>query len=275
MKQVAIPVDGGELFAVEVGDGPAVAVLLHGGPGASHDYLRPQFDALASNSRRLLYYDQRGSGRSSLVPGRRPGGYQEHVADLDAVRAHLGLARVDLVGYSWGGLLALLYAVAHPERVGRLALVSPAPACARDRDRMRANLAAAAGRPEVAALRASLDPQDRQARFALAVAGYFYDPRRAVELTRFVVKSAVEEAVWRSLGDYDLLPALAALAAPAFVAHGADDPIPLDSALATARALAADALVLARCGHVPYVEAADRLFPALGRFLDGDGHTSQ
>ena len=140
-------VPGAQLFSVEVGDGPEVAVLLHGGPGASHDYLRPQLDALARpGARRLFYYDQRGGGRSPLDAGTPPGTVEDHVADLDRVRQHLGLDRLTLVGYSWGGLLALLYTVEHPDRVAKLALISPAPARAADRAEMKVRLAASARR---------------------------------------------------------------------------------------------------------------------------------
>jgi proline iminopeptidase len=258
-----------QLFTVELGDGPEVLVLLHGGPGASHDYLRPQLDALAAPGRlRLLYYDQRGGGRSPLDAGTPAGTASDHVADLDRVREELDLDRLRLVGYSWGGLLALLYAVEHPERVERLALISPAPATAAGRDVMRARLEAATRRPEVAALKASLDPADRHARFALAVAGYFHDPRRALELTPFLVKQRAEEAVWRSLGEYDLRARLSTITAPVLIAHGREDPIPLSTAEETARLTRAQLVVLDDCAHVPYVEAADRLFPALRAFFD-------
>src|SRR3954471_5149215 len=127
-----LTVDGAQLFTLEIGDGPDVAVLLHGGPGASHDYLRPQLDALAKpGQRRLFYYDQRGGGRSPLDAGVKAGGWRVHVEDLEAVRRHLQRDRLTLVGYSWGGLLALLYATEHPDRVERLALISPATAAAR------------------------------------------------------------------------------------------------------------------------------------------------
>ena len=57
-----------------------------------------------------------------------PVGWREHVADLEELRRQWGMEQLTLAGYSWGGLLALLYAVEFPEPVGRLALVSPAPA---------------------------------------------------------------------------------------------------------------------------------------------------
>jgi proline iminopeptidase len=260
-----LDVDGGKLFTLEVGDGPDVAVMLHGGPGASHDYLRPGLDAVAqSGKRRLFYYDQRGSGQSPAPPA----SWQEHVADLDAVRVHLGGAPMTIVGYSWGALLAMLYALEHRQQVARLVLVSPAPAAARERAEAKERLVAMSKRPSVEALRARLDPKDRRHRFALAVAGYFANPELAVDLTPFVVKQSAEDAVWRSLGDYDLRPRLGALGVPALVAHGDEDPIPLATARATAAALGAEFVAIPRCGHVPYVEAPDALFSALRRFLD-------
>ena len=260
-----LDVSGAQLFTLEVGDGDDVAVMLHGGPGASHDYLRPGLDALAAPGRRRLFYsDQRGGGRSPAPPAP----WQTHVADLDAVRVHLGGAPMTLVGYSWGALLAMLYAIEHREHVARLVLISPAPAAFAERAEFKARFEAMSKRPSVAALRARLDPKDRRHRFALAVAGYFANPELAVDLTPFVVKQSSEEAIWRSLGDdYDLRPRLSSLRVPAIVAHGTEDPIPVASARATAEALGAEFVAIEACGHVPYVEAPDALLPPLRRFL--------
>jgi proline iminopeptidase len=274
-------VPGAQLHVVTVGNGPRPIVLLHGGPGAGHEYLRPQMDRLLAPERRLVYYDQRGSGASSLAAGAPLPTADDHVADLEALRLHLGVERLALLGYSWGGLLASLYLLRHPSRVDRMALVSPAPLAASERAAFKERLAAMGRRPEVDALRAALiaeeggdpatqrAPRDRRARFALAVAGYFVDPRLAVGLTPFMVQQRVEESVWKSLGDFDLRPSLAALSPrpPALVVHGEEDPIPVDGARATAEALGAPLVALPGCGHVPYVEAPDALFAALDPFF--------
>jgi proline iminopeptidase len=244
------------IFTLEVGTGPP-RVLLHGGPGASHDYLRPQMDAVGG---RCLYYDQRGGGRSRSLP---PGTWQEHVDDLESLRKD---DKLTLVGYSWGALLALLYATKHPEHVGKLVLVAPASAAARERTEASARLEAAKRRPQVEALRARLDLSDRRNRFALAVAGWFHDPEKALQLTPFVVQQKAEQLVWQSLGDYDLRPALKTLKVPALVLHGEDDPIPPESARLTAEALGAERHAFPRCGHVPYIEAP-QMFPLLKAFL--------
>jgi len=239
-------------------------------------------DRLGAPGRRLVYYDQRGSGASSLTPGAALPTADDHVADLEALRLHLGVERLALCGYSWGGLLACLYALRHPARVERMALVSPAPLASSERAAFKERLAAMGRRPEVDALRLEMiaaeggdpatqkAPRDRRARFALAVAGYFVDPRLAVGLTPFLVQGRVEESTWKSLGDFDLRPRLAALGAsrpPALVVHGEEDPIPVDGARATATALGAPFVALPRCGHVPYVEAPAPLFAALDPFF--------
>jgi proline iminopeptidase len=252
---------GAQLFTVEVGQGP-LRVLLHGGPGASHDYLRPQLDAVGG---RCFYYDQRGGGRSREAGA---GGWQDHVADLEALRGQLGVEKLTLVGYSWGALLAMLYAVEHPQKVERMALISPAAAAGGERREAAERLKRMAERPEVTALRQRLDLSDRKNRFAVAVAGWFADPEKALQMTPFLVQERAEKAVWHSLGDYDLRPRLAGLRVPSLVVHGREDPIPSSSARATAEALGAELHEIEHCGHAPYVEAPDELFPILKGFLD-------
>jgi proline iminopeptidase len=251
-----LAVPGAELFTMSVGVGEPV-VVLHGGPGASHDYLRPQCDRFAESGHSLFYYDQRGGGRSKSV---RPGTVDDHIADLERVRAHLGEEQLTLLGYSWGGLLSILYALRHPARVKRMLLLAPAPLWAGARDEMKARMKALGDRPEVAALRASLDMTDRKNRFALAVSSYFVDPRRALELTPFLVQGRAESAVWDSLGEYDLRDDVRALTMPIMILHGEEDPIPIASSRLLAERTGATLVALPHCGHVPYIEGAAQTF---------------
>lgn len=267
--------DGGKLGGVEVRsektvDTPRTAVILHGGPGASLDYLRPHMDALASPSRRLLYYDQRGGGRSLGPPTAPAGGIEQHLADLRAVLATLDRPPA-LIGYSWGGLLALSLALEQPNAIERLLLVAPAPPWAGARVIMREQLKRASERPEAKAFVATLDRTDRRQRFASAVVGYFFDPTRALELSPFVVRERAERAVWDSLGDYDLRPRLGSLSVPTFIAHGIEDPIPIEGSREIARRARVPLLEIPACGHCPYIEGARTFFPAANVFLDAAG----
>jgi proline iminopeptidase len=263
-----------ELFVRRIGTG-APTVVLHGGPGAHHDYLLPGFDALA-RGRELIYYDQRGGGRSP-VPRDVPVGWTEHVADLEMLRQSWGLSQLTIAGYSWGGLLALLYALEHTDRVARLALVSPAPAWRAAREQFEAVFAHRNLDPKFQEARRSLresglreqDPAAYQQRiFELSVAPYFFDPARARELTPFRVTGRTQQDVWASLGDYDLRPRLEALRGiPSLVLHGENDPIPIATARVTADLIGAEFHALPRCGHVPYVEAFDTFVAVLDGFL--------
>jgi proline iminopeptidase len=271
-----VRVNGVELFTRTVGTGPDV-IVLHGGPGAHHDYLLPQFDQLA-DGRRLRYYDQRGGGRSK-VSRDVDAGWRQHVADLDALVSIWELEPVTILGYSWGGLLAMLYAIEHPARVGRLALVSPAPATAHAYHEYHHRLEERRRAPAIVQARDELrrsglrerDPAAyRQRAFELSVGAYFTYPQRARALTPFRVTSRTQEAVRHSLGEYDLREALATLSVPALVIHGRHDPIPVASAEETARLLDADLLLFAHSAHVPYVEEPHSFVAALNAFLPRD-----
>jgi proline iminopeptidase len=274
-----VEVNGVSLFIRRVGAGPLV-VVLHGGPGAHHDYLLPQYDRLAKG-RELFYYDQRGGGQSP-VPRETPLGWREHVADLDGIRESLGLERITLLGYSWGGLLALLYLLEHPGAVERLALVSPAsPTAAYSREFDR-RFAARMNAPEVVRARDELrakgrerDPVGYQRRaFELSVAGYFRDFAAVKNLTAFRVTARTQKAVWESLGEYDLRPGLQQYPSlfplpPSLILHGIHDPIPIGGSKELAGLLRAP-LVELPGGHCPHVEATDEFVRALDGFLPKD-----
>ncbi|MCC6927860.1 MAG: alpha/beta fold hydrolase [Gemmatimonadaceae bacterium] len=255
-------------------------VVLHGGPGAHHEYLLPQMLALADRHE-LLFYDQRGGGRSR-TDASAPITWRVHVDDLGKVIHELGAHPLTIVGYSWGAMLALLYSLEATRRddltpPARLVLIDPAPLSRTWREAFETEFARRQSGAEIARLRAELaasglrerDPAAyRQRTFELSVAGYFAHPDRARDLTPFRVTARVQQSVWESLGDFDLIPLLSALRLPTLMVHGWADPIPADSTLAAARAMGARCVVLEGSGHVPYVERPDALFSAIGQFLE-------
>jgi proline iminopeptidase len=261
-------------------------LVLHGGPGAHHDYMLPQMLELASDYE-LIFYDQRGGGRST-TPSRAPITWRTHVGDLALVVRELGLTPLSLIGYSWGGLLALLYAIitsgtrgsdasAGAPAPSRMVLIDPAPVTGEFRAQFEQEFARRQQSDEVRRMREELAASGlrerdydayRQRLFELSVAGYFADPAQARSLTPFRVTGRVQQSVWESLNGFDLTHELGAVRAPTLVVHGDEDPIPLASSEATVRALPHARLVtLPHSGHVPYVEAADALFDAVRMFL--------
>jgi pimeloyl-ACP methyl ester carboxylesterase len=229
----------------------------------------------------LLFYDQRGGGRSKS-DARVPITWRTHVDDLAAVVEEFALDPLSIVGYSWGAMLALLYAVEANQNPAlrapmRLGLISPAPLTREHRRQFEAEFARRQQAPLIQRAREELaasglretDPEAyRQRAFELGVAGYFFDPGNASRLTPFRVVGRVQQSVWESLGDFDLIRQIEGLRVPSVVVSGRDDPIPAASTLDAAHALGTKPVLLDECGHVPYVEQPRGLFAALNTFLD-------
>jgi proline iminopeptidase len=229
-----------------------------------------------------LFYDQRGGGRSK-TSGADAITWRTQVDDLGAVIREFRVERPTLVGYSWGGLLALLYAreslrtQALPEP-GTLVLIDPAPISRTFRAEFEREFARRQTSSEIQLLREELAESGlrqrdieayRQRNFELSVAGYFADPRSARDLTPFRVSARVQQAVWDSLGDFDLAAdgSLASIRIPALIVHGRDDPIPIASSEEAARIMKARLVPIDDCGHVPYVEQPVALFSAIDDFF--------
>ena len=116
--------DGRTLSWRELGAGPPL--LLHpGGPGGSSRYFG-ELPELAAE-RQLLLLDPRGTGDSDRPADPSAYALEDYAEDVEAVREHLGLARLDLLGHSHGGFVAMTWGGRHPDRVGRLVLAATAP----------------------------------------------------------------------------------------------------------------------------------------------------
>ncbi len=110
------------IYYTTIGRG-APLVIVHGGPGASHDYFLPYLLPLARQNK-LIFIDERGSGRSEKLED--PKGYtvENMVEDVEAVRTGLGLGKIALLGHSYGGVLAQAYALKYQQNLTQLILCS-------------------------------------------------------------------------------------------------------------------------------------------------------
>jgi L-proline amide hydrolase len=126
-KEGFVPFRGYRTWYRIVGDeeseGKLPVVLLHGGPGGAHYYLET-LEALADTGRRAIFYDQIGCGKSDLPEDESLWVVETFVEELDVVRRELGLDRVHLFGNSWGGMLAMEYALTRPRGLESLILAS-------------------------------------------------------------------------------------------------------------------------------------------------------
>jgi proline iminopeptidase len=122
MQEQYVDANGVLIYTVSIGRG-APLVILHGGPGASHDYFLPYLLPLA-RQHRLVFIDERGSGRSEKLEDVSRYTVAAMAEDVEAVRTALGLGKISLLGHSCGGVLAQAYAFEHQSNLDRLILCS-------------------------------------------------------------------------------------------------------------------------------------------------------
>jgi proline iminopeptidase len=285
--------DGVRLFYKVVGGGSDVLVAVHGGPGSSLNSILPDLEPLAKN-RTVIYYDQRGNGRSDLIKDPEKLSISKHIADLEAVRVHFKLDKMTLLGNSWGGLLVSYYAAAHPAKVERMILQSPASPARkfmietakeiqlRIEQRFSAEQKkrfSIVSNPQTR-LKAD-DPQAVCREFAQLLFTLFVAKPETVSRMKGDGCSGSEEAlryqrfvnqqIWNSLGDFNLVPSLGVVKAPVLVIHGAADSIPVESSEAWATAMPnARLLIINGAGHILQIEQPEILFKAVETFLKGN-----
>lgn len=288
---VATP-DGARLFYRVVGSSGDTIIAVHGGPGVDLESIAGDFVPLAEHHV-VVFYDQRGAGRSTLPEDRSTLNAEQQIRDLDAVRNHFGLASVALVAHSYGPLLAATYALAHPDAVRRMVLFNPVPPYLDDfwtrfgaAVSERLDSAQAARMSEVARRLADPGEDARQAcreYWEIGLIPRLSEQARSRSLLRSDLCASDPEgirfgltvtnaAVMASYGAWDLRDRLSSLQVPTLVVHGEEDAIPMDMVEAWVRALPdAHLLRVPRAAHFSYAERPELVWPEVERFLGAEG----
>jgi len=118
-------INGVKHYIKKMGSGEPI-VVIHGGPGIFHNYLVPHFKTLAQYYQ-VIFYDQRASGQTEFPEDTSSINIATYVEDLEGLRNHLKIDKLNLLGHSWGALVALKYGIKNPSKLNKLILVSPAP----------------------------------------------------------------------------------------------------------------------------------------------------
>ena len=139
-----IDIGGGHrVWTKKVGDAPIKVLLLHGGPGVDHSYFECFEDFLPQNGIEFYYYDQLDSTNSDKPNDPKLWTVERYRDEVEAVRKGLGLERFYLLGHSWGGMLAMEYAIAYPDHLDGLVIsnmVASIPSYVADMSKLRAAL---------------------------------------------------------------------------------------------------------------------------------------
>jgi pimeloyl-ACP methyl ester carboxylesterase len=274
--------DGVRLFAHVLGDGPRMVLV----PNGLH--LVEDFAPLAAG-RTLIFYDLRNRGRSDAIddPALLTGGVVNDADDIDAVRRHVGAERIDLIGHSYVGLTAVLFALKYPDHVNRVVQIGAIapdqqaqyPADRSNHDETYRSVIAAIG--ELQQQRGALDPVD--------VCRKFWDVLRPLYVTspadahriRWDRCHLPNERAFMAYWIGHVVPsmqrltltreALAGVRSPVLCIHGTHDrSSPYGAALDwVARLPNARLVTVDRGGHAPWIEDPETVFGSIAAFLGG------
>lgn len=272
-------INGTELYVKRVGSGDPI-VVVHGGPVLEHGYLLPHLQPLAE-SHELIFYDQRLSGRSAGRVDSATVRLATFVEDIEGLRVSLGLERITLMGHSWGGLLAMKYAVRYGEHLTSLVLLDPMPPSAalwQQEESILATRVTPADGADLAALRATeafagRAPDAVEQALRISFRPQFHDRSRIGELKLYVPGDYGERSrqfgyMMVDLMSFDLLDSLATVSVPTLIVYGSDEPAAeLSGTALIARMPDARLVTIDAAGHFPFIEQPQAFLAAVRAFL--------
>ncbi len=263
-----VAVNGTNLFCQVVGKGKPLLVL-HGGPGMNFRYFLPQLTDLLQDSVQLVFFDQRVSGKSAFDVDSTHMRMADMVEDIEALRKHFGWKKVNLLGHSWGCVLAMFYAKKYPDRLESLVLMNGTgaelPAKWDGQEALKTRLGEA-GYEELFYITQS-------PAFQKGAPGALDNYYRTMFRASFFQKSLADSLhlsfgedyltrarflmyLYQDLQAYNLLPAMKRVRCKSLVLHGAYELTPAQEMEAVAKALPNGRFVLLPdCGHFAFLEA--------------------
>jgi len=286
--------DSARLFykiAGRPGPGVDTIIAIHGGPGLDLESIYNDFAAGLGRTHVVIFYDQRGGGKSELPVDTSRLVAARQIQDLDEVRQHFGLAKVTLVAHSYGPLLAASYAIAHPDAVKKMVFFGPVPPRRGDFfTRYGQNINARLDSAQRASLArfGGIMTSDSASDDAIRAACRDYwaiglRPRLASPNAMRVVKSdlcatdpkgirygmtTANGVIMNSYGDWDLRPSLRTLDVPLLVVHGQQETIPMDLIEEWVTSMPHARLIkVANAAHFTYAEQPELVWSVVERFL--------
>jgi len=255
-------------------------VVVNGGPGFDHAYMHcgNAWERLAEK-RKVVFYDQRGNGRSSEIKEGQSCVLIDQINDLEALREQLGVDKMDLLGHSWGGYLVMAYAARHPEHIARLIITDSGAPKIQDTVFLFKNIY-----PETVAredgLAFAVELGDKQAidadlREYMTMLFYSAEARDAMlaRMGELSYHQAVNKSVWGDLQRFDLNPELPKFRFPTLVITGRYDfNVAPSVAYGIHKAIPGSELaVFEKSGHLPFCDESAAFVTRLETFLGKGG----
>jgi len=279
VKELNIPVAGANLYCKIEGKGQPI-LFIHGGPGLVHNYFLPYMEGLLPYGFQLIFYDQRGNGKST-ISNMDSIKVDLFVGDIERIREQLGINKVVLLGHSSGCYLAYLYALKYPEHIDAIIDCSAGPLNDKGFEETSNNSKKQLEQIDVKAIRAlpgmneaAKDMDDESLRI---MASRFYDKTKVAEFIINGKKTVMSEERGQEIRDRFYREMNSSLfmqkeykkpTVKSLIIHGAEDPIPLWTAEQWANILDARFEVITKTNHFPFVEKPDEVIRLINEFLN-------
>lgn len=278
-----IQVKKGQIYYECHGKGVPI-VVIHGGPGLTMNYLFPHLLGLETIGA-IIFYDQRGTGKSKNCHiSNDMINIEQFIEDLENIRKALNFKRFILLGHSFGGFLAMKYAIHYPKQVKGMILMSTLPA---NYDGQLSfaqsfNHRAMSCRQKLAPFEDidqfnQLNLDEIHEIYKTIFSFYFYDSSKINELKLEFEECSIKNGFWiekemskQSIfkENLNLFPALAKLDIPCLIIHGERDIIPLQTAKEIHTSLKKSKLIiLEQCDHFPFIEKQQETLDAIDDFV--------
>lgn len=252
-----------------------VCFVLHGGPCMDHTYFKPYLSPLAKDMQ-LIYVDHRGTGRSDHGVDYTTCTIEQMADDVEALRQHLGLGKVHVLGNSFGGMWAQTFALRHPESVDKLMLVTTSPSygfyeLAKAEAAKKGTPEQIAAVPELFEGRVSTDEQlGPWWRTVNPLYYHTWDDKYATGMERGKPNASLMSYMWKNvMPSFDVRSQLGEITAPTLVMGGRHDwvtPYP-ESELIAASIPNSELVIFEESAHLPFVEEQDLFTAVVRKFL--------
>ncbi|EJK81584.1 proline iminopeptidase-family hydrolase [Rhizobium sp. AP16] len=282
-ERMEVEVDGRKVIAYSFGSGAETVFCLNGGPGLPCDYLREAHSCLVDRGYRVVAFDQLGTGASDRPTDPALWTIRRYVEETETVRKALGLGKVHMLGHSWGGWLAIDYALTYPENLQTLILedtVADMPHLISELERLRAALG-----PETVAMMQKHEAQGTydhpEYMAAVTILNYRHvcrlpewpaPVRRSLDdwnMGPYATMQGPNEFLYiGNLKDWNRIPDLPRMTVPTLITVGEHDELTPACALRMKLAIPnAELKVFANASHMPFYENPGDYYPALLDFL--------
>ena len=273
-------INGAGIFCRVLGKGEPL-IVVHGGPGLSHNYLLKPFSQLAKNYK-LIFYDQRGNGLSDEFKENDKFTIDSLVEELEGVRKEFGVDNIYLAGQSWGAIIAINYIAKYPQHVKKLLLLEPAPGSSDYLPDFRKRIMRKLSEAEKEELQKlstnpsfKTDPVLYKKYRTIWFSAYYYDHQKQDTtnldyidsnwLRKFHASSAMFTPY---LVTFNIYEKMKSITCPLLIIHGYDDVIPNES-IEKMKSIVpnAELHIIKNCGHFVHVEKEKEYFELIREFL--------